>query len=69
MPAPAYFTWFPHLIPAVSVRQGDWKLIRRFEPHPQYPEVRELYNLREDLGETKNLARDAGESRRTRRAD
>ena len=52
----AYFTWFPHLIPAVSVRQGDWKLIRRFEPHPQYPEVRELYNLREDLGETKNLA-------------
>lgn len=52
----AYFTWFPHLVPAVSVRQGDWKLIRRFEPHPQYPEVRELYNLREDLGETKNLA-------------
>ena len=22
----AYFTWFPHLIPAVSIRQGDWKL-------------------------------------------
>nr|WP_236649262.1 sulfatase [Rhodopirellula sp. SM50] len=52
----AYFTWFPHLIPAVSVRQGDWKLIRRFEPHPQYPAVRELYNLTDDMGETQNLA-------------
>ncbi|MEO2014310.1 MAG: sulfatase [Fuerstiella sp.] len=52
----AWFTWFPHLIPAVSVRQGDWKLIRRFEPHPKYPEVRELYNLKEDIGETRNLA-------------
>lgn len=53
----AYFTWFPHLIPAVSVRQGDWKLIRRFEPHPSYPDLHELYNLKEDLGETNNLAR------------
>lgn len=52
----AYFTWFPHIIPAVSVRQGDWKLIRRFEPHPDYPELLELYNLSEDLGETHNLA-------------
>ncbi|MEZ6124587.1 MAG: sulfatase [Planctomycetaceae bacterium] len=52
----AYFTWFPHLIPAVSVRHGDWKLIRRFEPHRDYPDVLELYNLKEDIGETKNLA-------------
>ncbi len=52
----AYFTWFPHLIPAVSVRQGDWKLIRRFEPHRDYPDLLELYNLREDIGETENLA-------------
>ena len=52
----AYFTWFPHLIPAVSVRQGDWELIRRFEPHPKYPETVELYNLKDDLGETRNLA-------------
>lgn len=52
----AYFTWFPHLIPAVSVRAGSWKLIRRFEPHPDYPEVRELYNLADDLGESRNLA-------------
>lgn len=50
------FCWFPHIIPAVSVRQGDWKLIRRFEPHPQYPETRELYNLGRDIGETENLA-------------
>ena len=52
----AYFTWFPHLIPAVSVRTGHWKLIRRFEPHPKYPAVQELYNLQEDVGETRNLA-------------
>lgn len=53
----AYFTWFPHLIPAVSVRQGDYKLIRRFEPHPKYPETVELYNLRTDIGEQHNLAK------------
>jgi arylsulfatase A-like enzyme len=52
----AYFTWFPHLVPAVSVRAGDFKLIRRWEPHPQYPQLRELYNLKDDIGETNNLA-------------
>ena len=52
----AYFTWFPHIIPACSVRKGDWKLIRRFEPHRDYPEVRELYDLGKDIGETNNLA-------------
>jgi arylsulfatase A-like enzyme len=57
----AYFTWFPHLIPAVSVRAGDWKLIRRWEPHPGYPAVRELYHLGEDVGETRNLAADRPE--------
>lgn len=50
------FTWFPHLIPAASVRQGDWKLIYRWEPHREYPETRELYDLANDIGETKNLA-------------
>lgn len=54
----AYFTWFPHLIPAVSVRSGDWKLIRRWEPHRDYPETRELYDLARDPGETRNLARE-----------
>ena len=53
----AYFIWFPHLVPGVSVRQGDWKLIRRFtERAGEYEGVHELFNLREDLGETKNLA-------------
>ncbi|MCM2370533.1 sulfatase [Aporhodopirellula aestuarii] len=52
----AYFTWFPHIVPAVSVRKGEWKLIRRFEPHRDYPEVRELYNLTADISETNNLA-------------
>ena len=53
----AYFTWFPHLVPGVSVRQGDWKLIRRFEERAdRYEGTRELFNLTDDLGETKNLA-------------
>ncbi|MEM6689477.1 MAG: sulfatase [Planctomycetota bacterium] len=52
----AYFTWFPHLIPAVSVRQAEWKLIRRFQPHRDYPELLELYDLESDIGETRNLA-------------
>nr|MDQ3623563.1 N-acetylgalactosamine 6-sulfate sulfatase [Verrucomicrobiota bacterium] len=34
------------------VRAGDWKLIRWFDPAAP----RELYDLRADLGETKNLA-------------
>ncbi len=53
----AYFTWFPHLVPGVSVRQGDWKLIRRFQERPQdYEGLHELFNLRDDIGETTNLA-------------
>jgi len=53
----ALFTWFPHLVPAVSVRAGDWKLIQRWEPHASYPETRALYNLKKDIGETTNLAK------------
>lgn len=52
-----YFIWFPHLVPGVAVRQGDWKLIRRFQERPgEYEGLHELFNLREDLGETTNLA-------------
>ena len=36
----------------ISVRLGDYKLIRSYSP--QWPS--QLYNLREDLGETRNLA-------------
>jgi arylsulfatase A-like enzyme len=54
------FTYFPHSLfgipPGVSVRAGDWKLIRWFETNDQHPNAHELYNLREDLSETKNLA-------------
>lgn len=54
----AYFTWFPHLVPGVSVRQGDWKLIRRFTERPdKFEGLHELFNLKDDLGETRNLAK------------
>jgi arylsulfatase A-like enzyme len=52
----AYFTWFPHVAPGAAVRQGAWKLIRRFEPTPEYPNGFELFDLESDLGETRNLA-------------
>ncbi len=50
----AFFNYFPHGRNGggVWVRAGDWKLIRWFEPGAP----RELYDLREDLGETTNLA-------------
>lgn len=51
----AYFTWFPHLTPGVSVRQGDWKLIRLFNRSSPGTTL-ELYNLKDDIGETTNLA-------------
>lgn len=54
----AYFIWFPHLVPGVSVRQGDWKLIRRFNAHPgDHDGIHELFNLKEDLGEKQDLAK------------
>ncbi len=56
----AYFTFFPHGGPSkpggVTVRAGDWKLLHLFETGPNFPSLRELYNLRDDLSETKNLA-------------
>jgi hypothetical protein len=47
---------FPHYTnqgsrPAGAVREGDWKLIEHFEDGAV-----ELYNLADDIGETKNLA-------------
>lgn len=57
----AVFNYFPmsnaRKPGGVWVRQGDWKLLRWFETTPEYPSVHELYNLREDLGESMNLAR------------
>ena len=53
----ALFWHYPHYndhpasVPSSVIRQGDWKLIETFDP-----EGIELYNLADDLSETKNLA-------------
>ncbi|MGQ9732110.1 MAG: sulfatase [Candidatus Zipacnadales bacterium] len=61
----AIFCHFPHgpvpptgrlCQPCTSVRKGDWKLIRFYETSDDFPNEYELYNLREDIGETNNLA-------------
>lgn len=63
----AIFTHFPHETPAsgqhpgTSVRRGDWKLIRLFANNDDGSDQLELFNLREDLSETKNLAVDKPE--------
>lgn len=43
-------------MPASYVRQGDWKLIRFYCDNDDQTDRFELYNLRDDIGETKNLA-------------
>ena len=59
------FCHFPHggnqseiegFLPSTSVRRGDWKLIRFFARNDDGSDKLELYNLRDDIGETKNLA-------------
>ena len=57
------FQYFPHsppvpdwLPPSVSVHRGDWKLIRIFHGGEDGAHRYLLYNLREDIGESKNLA-------------
>jgi arylsulfatase A-like enzyme len=59
----AVFQYFPHnpavpdwLPPAVSVHQGDWKLIRIFHGGDHGAHRWKLFNLRADLGETTDLA-------------
>jgi arylsulfatase A-like enzyme len=56
LPARALHWHFPNYTnqggrPAGAIREGDWKLIEHFEDGGV-----ELYNLMEDLGETKDLA-------------
>ncbi|MBI5393832.1 MAG: sulfatase [Verrucomicrobia bacterium] len=53
----AFFNYFPHgrsvgRCGGVWVRSGDWKLIRWFGAPPSH----ELYNLRDDISEAKDLA-------------
>jgi arylsulfatase A-like enzyme len=56
-PAERKFYWhFPHYNnqggrPAGAIRDGDWKFITWYDTG-----VVEMYNLKEDVGETKNLA-------------
>ncbi len=56
------FCHFPHTTPASGglastwVRVGDWKLIRFYGLGPDRADLLELYNLKDDLSETKNLA-------------
>lgn len=51
----ALYFHYPHYYPTTSpvsaVREGDWKLLEYFEDNHV-----ELYNLRDDLGETRDLA-------------
>jgi arylsulfatase A-like enzyme len=56
LPDRPIFWHYPHYgnqggTPGCSVRRGDWKLIEFFEDGRH-----ELYNLREDIGEARNLA-------------
>jgi arylsulfatase A-like enzyme len=57
----AFFNYFPHgrspgRAGGVSVRSGDWKLIRWFGVAAADPARHELYNLHDDLSEQKDLA-------------
>ncbi len=61
-PRDTLFCHFPHYTPATGalpatwVRRGDWKLIRFFCDSPDQTDRFELYNLKDDVGETRNLA-------------
>lgn len=56
------FCHFPHYIeataqkPATSVCDGGWKLIRFYHDGPDFQHRFELYNLSEDISETRDLA-------------
>jgi arylsulfatase A-like enzyme len=60
----ALFTYFPHsppvvpdhLPPAVTLTSSDWKLIRIFHEGDEGAHGYQLYNLKDDPGETKDLA-------------
>jgi arylsulfatase A-like enzyme len=46
----------PGSLPGTYVRRGDWKLLRFFADNDDGSDRLELYNLKDDIGETKNLA-------------
>lgn len=63
----AIFCHFPHYtpatgnLPATSVREGDYKLLRFFCDNEDQTDRLELYDLSEDIGESKNLAEEKPE--------
>lgn len=54
--SPAQATVMSGFLPGAWVRRGDWKLIRFFAAAEDGSDRFELYNLREDLSESRNLA-------------
>jgi len=46
----------PGFLPSTYVRQGEWKLIRFYADNADGTDRFELYNLKDDIGETKDLA-------------
>ena len=46
----------PGFLPSTYVRRGDWKLIRFFADNDDGSDRFELYNLKDDVGEARNLA-------------
>ena len=57
----AIFTWFPFRQGGATVRSGNFKLVKRFEPSRAYPDMVELFDLEKDIGETRNLAQEKPE--------
>lgn len=56
VPLPKYVTnRNSERVPALAMHKGDWKIIR-FLPTPHKGEYEELYNLKNDISEKKNLA-------------
>ena len=51
-----HYPHYHHSRPGGAIRIGDWKLIEWFEGSPGTPSSYELYNLADDIGETKDLA-------------
>lgn len=46
----------PGMLPGTYVRKGDWKLIRFYADNDDGSDRLELFNLKDDAGESKNLA-------------
>jgi arylsulfatase A-like enzyme len=51
-----HYGWAPGEFPGTWVRQGDWKLIRGYGENADRTDSFQLYNLKDDLGETHDLA-------------